>query len=1007
MKPQTHRTKIYLIFILLILSFSSFSQTVGVSQESFTPTSLLHVHNTSAGQLFQLSNVNTSGGNTPTVNSGFNIAIDASKNITFNQYENANMLFRINNVGAGLLNSGSALTFFGYQAGVSTTGVNNSAFGYQALYTNIKGASNVAIGKQALYSNTVSQLVAVGDSALYSNTAGVFNTALGYQSLQANSGGSDNTATGYWALYDNTTGNNNTSNGVSALYANTVGVNNTAVGWGAMILNTTASGNVAVGAGALWNQKYSGTGVAWGSYNTAIGDSALYNNNPTSTSTGVVNTAIGYKALNANTTGFYNTAVGGGAMMNATTALQNTACGVNSLYYNTAGYNNTAVGCYAALGISSSSTGYNNTAIGTQALFRYTTGFNNTAVGVNSLYFNSTGYDNVAVGREALDTNYTGNYNTALGTQALNWNTTGTGSTAVGYEALYTNSSHTGSYNTAIGSGTDVGGSGLTNATAIGNNAYVTASNSLVLGSINGTNNATSSTNVGIGITAPTSLLHVVDGGVSFAAGNMVTIDGNQTTTGNTLYIPSSSLSTGKLIAAEATSTTGISNSIYGSNASKDGYGIVGMHSSTTAPTTAPQAAGVYGETDAPSSIGVWAVAANTSATPSYAIWAQTNKPAGSYTNSIGIVSAGNGIPVPTSGDLQALPTYGAGGYFVGMTTGVYAANYGSYAGAGIDYLPGHNNTGIFGLAYSDVSADANMYNFGVQGHYQDAGTAYGRTSGGVIGTASGSAGTMKAWGALAYESATDGDWYAGYFSGNVYASGNVGIGTASPSAKLEIDGASSAWTTRVQAPNTAGTSYGLLVVAGTTAADYSIADYKADGATPYFLVYGNGNAWFAGTVTASCGTLSCSDIRYKKDITPLTNVLQNINKISGINYYWRKDEFPNKSFNNERQIGIIAQELEKIYPELVETDKDGYKSVDYSRLSPVLLEAIKEQQKMIDTFKLNVQSLKLENKNLQSAISNLQNENENLKAQLNAKIDSQQAEIEKIKQQLGVEAKK
>ncbi len=724
MKPQTLIIKKYLIFIFLVFSFNSFSQTVGVSQESFTPMSLLHVHNTSVGQLFQLSNVNTSGGNTPTINSGFNIGIDASKNITFNQYENANMLFRINNVSSGLLNSGSGLTFFGYQAGVSTTGVNNSAFGYQALYTNIKGASNVAIGKQALYTNTVSQLVAVGDSALYSNTSGTFNTALGYQSLALNSSGTYNTATGYWSLYNTTTGNNNTANGVSALYANTVGLDNTAVGWGAMVYNTNAGENVAVGSGALWTQSYNNgaPGVAWNSYNVAIGYDALYNNQPTSSGNGVVNTAIGYKALNTNTTGFYNTAVGGGAMMNGLTAIQNTACGLNSLYYNTAGYNNTAVGCYAALGGGAGlATGYNNTAIGTQALFRYTTGFNNTAVGVNSLYFNSTGFDNVAVGREALDTNYTGNYNTALGTQALNWNTTGTGSTAVGYEALYTNSDHTGSYNTAIGSGTDVGGSGLTNATAIGNNAYVTASNALVLGSINGTNNAIASANVGIGITAPTSLLHVVDGGVGFATGNMVTIDGNQTTSGITLYIPSSSLSSGNLEYLYNSNTSSIGPALLvnskatGANAIQAIGGGALDYSSIFAQTTS----GVSG-----TGIGV----ANSTHTLYASITGSKTDAFAIYGENLGTAAAGLGGVIGYANGFWGCLAYDDGG-----------AWYGAYA-----YYDA-NDYGYIGKSGYGIYGEGNTY--GVYGHGNAAGTTYGvygiadhaaTTNYGVYGKASG-----------------------------------------------------------------------------------------------------------------------------------------------------------------------------------------------------------------------------------------------------------------------------
>jgi hypothetical protein len=88
--------KTLLFLIIAVYGTVIYAQT-GISDVNFTPQSTLHVHKNSAGQLFQLSNVNTTNGNTPTVTSGFNISIDASKHITLNQYENANMYFRTNN----------------------------------------------------------------------------------------------------------------------------------------------------------------------------------------------------------------------------------------------------------------------------------------------------------------------------------------------------------------------------------------------------------------------------------------------------------------------------------------------------------------------------------------------------------------------------------------------------------------------------------------------------------------------------------------------------------------------------------------------------------------------------------------------------------------------------------------------------------------------------------------------------------------------------------------------
>jgi Ca2+-binding EF-hand superfamily protein len=67
---------------------------------------------------------------------------------------------------------------------------------------------------------------------------------------------------------------------------------------------------------------------------------------------------------------------------------------------------------------------------------------------------------------------------------------------------------------------------------------------------------------------------------------------------------------------------------------------------------------------------------------------------------------------------------------------------------------------------------------------------------------------------------------------------------------------------------------------------------------------------------------------------------------------------FPEWNFEDTRQYGLIAQEVEKIFPEMVKTiDAKGYKGVDYMKLIPVLVEAIKEQQKQIEDLKKAVQN--------------------------------------------------
>jgi hypothetical protein len=94
------------------------------------------------------------------------------------------------------------------------------------------------------------------------------------------------------------------------------------------------------------------------------------------------------------------------------------------------------------------------------------------------------------------------------------------------------------------------------------------------------------------------------------------------------------------------------------------------------------------------------------------------------------------------------------------------------------------------------------------------------------------------------------------------------------------------------------------------------------------------------------------SDVTWKKNIEPLSSSLEKVMLLQGVSYDWKTDEYPEKGFTDNRQIGFIAQDVEKVFPELVRTDGNGYKAVYYSQMVPVLLEAIKEQQKEISELK-------------------------------------------------------
>ena len=86
------------------------------------------------------------------------------------------------------------------------------------------------------------------------------------------------------------------------------------------------------------------------------------------------------------------------------------------------------------------------------------------------------------------------------------------------------------------------------------------------------------------------------------------------------------------------------------------------------------------------------------------------------------------------------------------------------------------------------------------------------------------------------------------------------------------------------------------------------------------------------------------SDARTKKDVNTIDNALDKVNNLRGVEFTRIKDE--------KRSIGVIAQELETILPELVSTDDEGMKSVNYAQITGVLIEAVKELSKQVEELK-------------------------------------------------------
>jgi hypothetical protein len=238
------------------------------------------------------------------------------------------------------------------------------------------------------------------------------------------------------------------------------------------LIHFRGTNNVGMG---LWASRPAQTGNA----NTAFWNESLF-----TLSTGYSNTAIWYRALRLTAAGFNNSAVWQEALFNnngwswnaamwyqslysVTSWSRNVGIGSQSLYNLSTGNDNVALGYQAARGVAGSSVS-NNIAIGYQALYS-TTSSNNVGIGYQALYNNTSGVQNTAIGYQSLDTSSTTSNNTALGYNTLAA-TTGGENTAIGTNAG--SNLTTGSNNITIGSNAQLASNTTSNQLNIGNWIY-------------------------------------------------------------------------------------------------------------------------------------------------------------------------------------------------------------------------------------------------------------------------------------------------------------------------------------------------------------------------------------------------------------------------------------------------------------------------------------------------------------------------------------------------------
>ncbi len=158
---------------------------------------------------------------------------------------------------------------------------------------------------------------------------------------------------------------------------------------------------------------------------------------------------------------------------------------------------------------------------------------------------------------------------------------------------------------------------------------------------------------------------------------------------------------------------------------------------------------------------------------------------------------------------------------------------------------------------------------------------------------------------------------------------------------------------------NVAGT--GVTVSGATGAVTISIGQSVATSANAQFNSLGIGMAASAtaGRIDATNDIVaySSSDIRFKENIKPIENPLEKISKISGNTYDWKEENKIEHGYEGN-DVGVIAQEIEEVLPQLVQTRESGYKAVKYDKLVALLIEGIKEQQSQIEELKNKIEKL-------------------------------------------------
>ncbi|MGI4875560.1 MAG: beta strand repeat-containing protein [Janthinobacterium lividum] len=665
--------------------------------------------------------------------------------------------------------------------------------------------------------------------------------------------------------------------------------------------------------------------------------------------------------------------------------------------------NGASVGTAVGLGVRADgglnlgqNTAGNNLYVGYQAGQATTTGTSNTFAGYQSGQANDAGSFNAFLGyRTGFQT--TGSYNTFTGSQSGRNTTTGNNNTFVGYSSGRNNAD--GSDNTVVGYLSGPTSANLTNATALGANVALTTSNTVVLG-----NNANVGIGTpapgqklevagGIKFTGTGSVLTFPNGSTqavaatSATASNGLTKTGDNIALGGTLAANTDVALNGKNLTFSGAGKIGVGltnpqgqlantsvNTLGADNQGGNGEsvswataqaGYVGQfYNGGTGATANGVAVKIDGTTATATAFDVSKGAQATAGTSLLAVKASGNVGIGTpspgqklevagqvYSSSGGFrfpdntVQATGGIENQNTADQAAKFRIGGNGLVAGRVGIGTAAPK-----AKLDLAGGADNTGANDSVALAFSYRAGGYRHFVRSRHNGTLTSgnaldvYLNNSSGAAGSTAPGTGNVLA-----------------LSIGNFGGQGQVGIDTDTPAGGLQVltgnggvtgGGVSGAVLSGAPGSNPnlelRGSSASTAVTPYVDFAETNSVDYttrlRSIGGVLNVEGGGSGGLLFKvnGNVQATNVTYT-SDRRFKTNVRPLGGALASVLALRGVRYEWNALGIRRGGKAGAGQVGLIAQELEQVYPELVFTDADGYKSVNYAQLTPVLIEALKE----------------------------------------------------------------